>query len=174
MWQVTEGFFGLISCWKTEMRATIWPERHLFLSCLMLGFCSHPCTSSLKTVLLLHDWWWLNLGSHPYNLHISQSPLLSQRVTNGCLLWLQAEQPSGRMLASFWAWKNSQQFNQKKKKPGLRTHKASHATRKRSSLKTQTLVKMTLAVKCFNASALAMQQVSHHIQIICSEAVWGY
>lgn len=82
---------------------------------LNAGFLQ-SCTSSPKTVLLLHDWWWLNLGSDPYNLHISESPLLSQRLTNGCLVWLQAEQPSGRMLASFWAWKNSQQFNQKQKK----------------------------------------------------------
>lgn len=59
------------------------------------------CTSSLKTVLLLHEWWWLNLDSDPYNLHISESPLLSQRETNGCLVWLQAEQPSVRTLASF-------------------------------------------------------------------------
>lgn len=82
---------------------------------LNAGFLQ-SCTSSPKTVLLLHDWWWLNLGSDPYNLHISESPLLSQRETNGCLLGLQAEQPSGRMLASFWAWKNSQQFKEKKGK----------------------------------------------------------
>lgn len=37
---------------KTKMRPTLWPQpqRHLFLSCLMLGFCSHA----------LHPW---RLGS---------------------------------------------------------------------------------------------------------------
>lgn len=59
-------------------------------------------------------------------------------------------------------------------KLGLRTHKASHATWKRSSLKTQTLVKMTLPVKCFNVSTLVVVQVSHHIQIITNRAVCDY
>lgn len=109
--QMTEGFF-LISCWKNKDESNIRTAAPSLPQLLNAGVLQ-PCTPSLKTVLLLHDWWWLNLGSDPYNLHISQSPLLSQRLTNGCLVWLQAEQPSGRMLAPFWAWKNSQQFNQK-------------------------------------------------------------
>lgn len=165
--------FFLISCSKTKMKPTFWPEHHLLLSCLMLAFCSHALhPRRLCSSCMTDD-----------DSTLALIPTIYTFQNHRCC-------HKGRQMAVSWGSKqNSHQegcwplsehgkihsnLRKKRKKPGLRTHKASHATWKRISLKTQTLVKMTPPVKCFNASAFAVEQVLHHVQIFSSKAVWGY